>query len=1156
MKFSGTRIHLFPYAAALALALFQTTQAFAVTASDLQVGKWVAVSSNTVASVSPCPSDGCDYSGNEGQKGVMDDWSGGAFATNLGAAGSLLVFGGGHSGYLGNEVYAFDVAEGSWSRLTNPVSPPTCDYNTSTMAGNSPCSAHMYEALEYSPLTNEFVKLGSSSDGNTVVGTGYVHALNVQTKQWRRGARMPSWDGTISDDGEGASTAWDSRRNVFWWQGSWRASQTTNKVLRKYDPAANTWTEYPGENVGIDQAAAFDSQRQIFLVVDGRDSKSVYAYDTSVDTPVVYELSTTGDLTPQQSSAIGLEYDPVTDQFVAWTGGSAVYTLKAPANWKTGTWTWKRIAAASGSASPTANERGTYGRFRYVPSLNAFIVVNSVSGPTYMYKLSAGGGAPSTGTPPTVTVSANPNSVSAGGTATLSWSSLDATSCSAGGAWSGTKAVSGSASVGPLNATSTFSLSCSGSGGTTTQSATVQVVTSGPTISLSASPSTVSPSGSTTLSWSASNATSCTASGAWAGSKSASGSQSVGPLSASATYTLSCTGAGGTNQRSAIVTVQDQSQTNNFQARCSGPGVLQCVGFDNSADFASSLLFPAGDGQTRGVLDSNVKASGNGALRFEIPSNSGANSSGYWLGSLGKDFGPGDTLHLQFRQRFSQTMLSTSFEPGAGWKTFILHPGGIPSCTTMQFVMLNQWLQGFPTMYASCGSINLHEELPDGDFRLQQGDVNCRYRDRAGCMKFRADDWITFYFEIKFGAFGSPTTHIKAWMGYEGQPLKQIVDFPDFRLDYESNSSERINRIQLTPYHTGKDSTQAHPTAHTWYDELIVSTQPIPAPTGTVGTPPPAATPPTVSLAAQPASVASGGTTSLSWSTTNAESCTASGGWSGNKSTSGTASVGPISQATSFTLQCFNSVGDSDSKTVQVTVAQSAPPPAIDFYADPASVELGASSMVYWSVTNAYSCVGEKAWSGDKGTVGSEPMFLSATRTYDLVCTGTGGTSRKSVTIQVVSPGQPTLTLRSDSPSVQQGQTGVLTWSTANVNSCQASGAWSGVRAASGVETVGPLSATSSFVLVCTGPGGTVESATQIGVTAAPGGGSTGGGSTGGGSTGGGSTGGGSTGGGSTGGGSTGGSSAVSPLELLLAALASVMAASRRQSRGGRGKSR
>ncbi len=1143
MSYFGTRTLISLHVAVLALALFNAPQALAVTAADLQVGKWVAVSSNTVASVSACPNDACNYSGSNGVSGVMDDWNGGAFATNLGAAGSLLVFGGGHSGYNGNEVYAFDVAQGAWSRLTNPVSPPNCDFSTSTMAGNSPCVPHTYDYLEYSAITNEFVKLGSSADNETVVGTPYVHALNLQTKQWRRGARMPTWEGTISDDGEGASSAWDPVHNVLWWHGAWRAFATSVNVLRKYDPVADTWTEYPGANLGIDLAAAFDSQRQILVVLDGRTTKSVYAYDTSVATPVMYKLATTGDLTAQQTYSGGLEYDPVTDQFVAWNGGSVVYTLKAPTNWKTGTWTWKAITAGAGSASPTANANGTFGRFRYVPALNAFIVVNDVTAPTYMYKLSAGGGGPSTGNHPTASLSASPNSLPTGGTTTLSWSSLDATSCTATGAWSGNKATTGSESVGPLNGTATYTLNCSGSGGSVTRSATVQVVTSGPTISVAASPTTVAPNGSTVVSWSASNATSCTASGSWSGSKAVSGSQTVGPLAASGTYTLSCTGSGGTNQRSAIVTVQDQTQTNNFQARCTGPGVLQCVGFDSAADFSSTLLYPANDGQIRGSLDSNVKASGNGSLRFEIPSNSEANTSGYWLGSLGKDFGPGDTMYLQFRQRFSEAFLTTDYAPGGGWKQFILHPAGIPSCTTLQFVMVNRYLAGFPIMFGSCGSAHLEVELPDGDIQFQQGDVTCLRRNQSGCKRYVADRWMTFYLKFSLAAFGSPSTHLEAWMADEGESLVQILDIPDFPLDYQGSPSERLNRIQITPYQTGKDASQTHPVAFTWYDELIVSTQPIPAPNGTALPPPPSATPPTVTLAAAPASVSSGGTTTLNWSTTNAENCTASGGWSGTKSISGSAAVGPISQATSFTLQCFNTVGDSDSRTVQVTVGQAPPPlPEISFYADPASVELGNSSMVFWSVTNAFSCVGEKAWSGDKGTVGSEPMFLSATRTYDLVCTGSGGTSRKSATIEVVSPGQPTLTLRADSPSVQQGTTGVLTWSSTNVNSCQANGAWTGARSSSGVETVGPLAATSSFLLVCTGPGGTVEAAAQIAVTAPPGGG-TGGGSTGGGT--------GDPGGAPADGSTSGGSMATGPLELLLG-LGALVAARRRSRRVNR----
>lgn len=267
-----------------------------------------------------------------------------------------------------------------------------------------------------------------------------------------------------------------------------------------------------------------------------------------------------------------------------------------------------------------------------------------------------------------------------------------------------------------------------------------------------------------------------------------------------------------------------------FRARCSAPGVVKCTGFDTPADFADGLVSPSGDNRVFPEPDRQVYASGGGALRFTIPARSPANSSGYWADSLGRKFGPGDKLHLQFRQRFSKSMLNTEFEPKAGWKQFILYPASHPSCTTLQFVMINGYLRGFPTMYASCGSMGLETELPDGDIRIQQGEVDCRYRDMSGCMRYAPDEWMTFYFEFDLGEFGSPSTRIRAWMGYQGKPLRQIIDQKNFSLDYDSSASERLNRIQLTPYHTDKNYEQVHPIAYTWYDELIVATTPIAAP--------------------------------------------------------------------------------------------------------------------------------------------------------------------------------------------------------------------------------------------------------------------------------------------------------------------------------------
>jgi len=76
---------------------------------------------------------------------------------------------------------------------------------------------------------------------------------------------------------------------------------------------------------------------------------------------------------------------------------------------------------------------------------------------------------------PAVSLGAAPNTVAPGGSTLLTWSSSDASGCSATGAWSGSKASSGSQTVNSIMAASTYALTCTGGGGSTTRSATVNV---------------------------------------------------------------------------------------------------------------------------------------------------------------------------------------------------------------------------------------------------------------------------------------------------------------------------------------------------------------------------------------------------------------------------------------------------------------------------------------------------------------------------------------------------------------------------------------------------------------------------------------------------------------------------------------------------------
>src|SRR5205823_4877073 len=72
-------------------------------------------------------------------------------------------------------------------------------------------------------------------------------------------------------------------------------------------------------------------------------------------------------------------------------------------------------------------------------------------------------------------IQANPTTIDYDSTSTLTWSSTDATTCTASGGWSGTKPTSGSEDVGPLSTTTTFTLNCTGPGGTGGNGATVTV---------------------------------------------------------------------------------------------------------------------------------------------------------------------------------------------------------------------------------------------------------------------------------------------------------------------------------------------------------------------------------------------------------------------------------------------------------------------------------------------------------------------------------------------------------------------------------------------------------------------------------------------------------------------------------------------------------
>jgi hypothetical protein len=152
---------------------------------------------------------------------------------------------------------------------------------------------------------------------------------------------------------------------------------------------------------------------------------------------------------------------------------------------------------------------------------------------------------------PTVSMSASPPTISAGGSSTLTWTSTGATSASINNGI-GSVPVNGSIAVTPTK-TTTYTITVRNSSGSRTASAKVTVIAAPPTVSFNASPESIQSGESSTLSWTTANATSASINRG-IGTVPLSGTRAVTPT-VTTTYTITVKGSGGTVTSSATVTV-------------------------------------------------------------------------------------------------------------------------------------------------------------------------------------------------------------------------------------------------------------------------------------------------------------------------------------------------------------------------------------------------------------------------------------------------------------------------------------------------------------------------------------------------------------------------------------------------------------------------
>jgi hypothetical protein len=316
-------------------------------------------------------------------------------------------------------------------------------------------------------------------------------------------------------------------------------------------------------------------------------------------------------------------------------------------------------------------------------------------------------------------------------------------------------------------------------------------------------------------------------------------------------HTVSATARDGSGNRTTSaaigVNVSNTVAASDFQKRCQSAGVLRCWDFDDPAATDAHVIPPFGSTVKQGQVVTDVVSSGTGSLRFTVPSQTGADTSGSFSLDFADDFsqqfGEGQEFYLQYRIRYNDVMVNTHFTNSNGFKMSITGEGDRPgtsvsSCTTLELPLENSGQQGFPQGYHSCGLFQpLQVSIPNTFEFLDQNAAGCPHYGNQGfaqseppCFKYKANEWITMQQHVKIGHWGQNDSTVEVWAADQGQTSRLIISLADYDLRNDNPSQAKYGKIWLLPYQTNKDSSQVTGTGYVWYDDLIVSTNRIPDP--------------------------------------------------------------------------------------------------------------------------------------------------------------------------------------------------------------------------------------------------------------------------------------------------------------------------------------
>jgi hypothetical protein len=358
---------------------------------NLPPGTWCEVPQSKLADAEKKPVEWSDWDGRSsasyssfqrvmGVKGITA-WSGAAFDQRR---QRLLVFGGGHNDYGGNEVYAFSLLDLRWQRLTDPTAFPN-RYPEIKNHDGTPISRHTYGGLVYLRERDSLFALGGSPDsapgGCDARGVWF---LDLDSLEQDRDYTRSSWTSWGTDGvrvGCNDEAVFDADRNRILYNSfaGWYVLDLSSKSWNQLNK--DVWQQRSSSLIVTDEEGTEFLLQFGGGVIEGYVRRSLES--DSLTGPII---ETTGAREIEGVLKPGVVFDKELGQVVAWAGGGDVYLLDLSTNH------WTRREPKPGNmidpGSPDASG-GTFGRFRKSEELGVYVLMDLATENVFLYRLHA-----------------------------------------------------------------------------------------------------------------------------------------------------------------------------------------------------------------------------------------------------------------------------------------------------------------------------------------------------------------------------------------------------------------------------------------------------------------------------------------------------------------------------------------------------------------------------------------------------------------------------------------------------------------------------------------------------------------------------------------------------------------------------------------------